>query len=193
MAHPSLSESSEHTRVIRICVTGPECTGKTTLAHRLAAHFGAEHVPEAARLYAERTNRELTSADVEIIAAEHITMADDAARRVIDRGGGAIVFDTDLVSTVVYAKDYYNFASTWLEDEERHRRADLYLLCDVDVPWVSDGIRDRPSDRVTMFNLFANTLAAREAHVTVVRGDWDARWQVAVTACRALLGAGEYR
>ena len=191
MSHPTLSESREHTRVRRICVTGPECTGKTTLAHRLAAHLHAEHVPEAARMYAERANRELRVADVELIAAEHIAMADDAVRRVVDRGGGTLVLDTDLVSTIVYARDYYAFSSRWLDDEERHRRADLYLLCDVDVPWVSDGVRDRPSDRVALFALFADTLRELQARVTIVRGDWDTRWQTALTASAELPGARE--
>ena len=164
-------------------MTGPECTGKTTLAQHLAAHFGAELVPEAARIYAERLHRALTLDDVELIAAEHITMADDAARRVIDRGGGTLVLDQDLVSTVVYGKDYYDFSSEWLTTEARRRAADLYLLCDVDVPWVSDGIRDRPSDRESMFALFANALTVLEVPVTIIRGSWDERWQLALGAC----------
>lgn len=191
MTHPSIAATPEHTPVIQICVTGPECTGKTTLAQRLATHFHAEFVPEAARLYAERINRELRSGDVEFIAAEHIAMADEAARRVIDRGGGILVLDQDLVSTAVYGKDYYNFASDWLTSESRRRRADLYLLCDVDVPWISDGIRDRPGDRAAMFALFADTLRELQAHVTIVRGDWDTRWQTALTASAELPGARE--
>jgi Predicted ATPase/kinase involved in NAD metabolism len=168
-------------------VTGPECTGKSTLAQRLAAHLNAELVPEAARLYAERINRELRETDVELIAAEHIMMADDAARRVIDRGGGTLVLDQDLVSTVVYGKDYYDFSSAWLTGEAVRRQADLYLLCDVDVPWVSDGIRDRPSDRASMFGLFANALVELAAPVAVIRGGWDERWALALTACRLVL------
>lgn len=183
MSHPSIADTPEHTRLRRICVTGPECTGKTTLAQRLAAHFHSEVVPEAARLYAERINRELRSTDAELIAAEHITMADDAARRVIDRGGGTLVLDQDLVSTVVYAKDYYDFSSSWLTTEARRRRADLYLLCDVDVPWVGDGIRDRPSERESMLRLFARALDELALPVLVIRGDWDARWQLALDAC----------
>jgi NadR type nicotinamide-nucleotide adenylyltransferase len=188
MTHPLIAHAPEHTRVRRICVTGPECTGKSTLAQRLAAHFRAELVPEAARLYAERTNRELRCTDVELIAAEHITMADDAARRAIDRGGGSVILDQDLVSTVVYGKDYYDFASDWLTSEAIRRRADLYLLCDVDVPWVSDGIRDRPGDRSSMFGLFANALAELAQPVTRIRGGWDTRWQLALSACNGLLG-----
>lgn len=185
MTHPSIAQTSEHTTVRRVCVTGPECTGKTTLARRLAAHFGAELVPEAARLYAERINRELRESDVELIAAEHITMADDAARRVIDRGGGMLILDQDLVSTAVYGRDYYGFSSPWLTGEAVRRQADLYLLCDVDVPWVSDGIRDRPSERDEMFALFASALAELAGPVARIRGSWEERWRAALDACNA--------
>ena len=187
MPHPSLANQREHIRVHRICITGPECTGKTSLGQRLAAHFGAELVPEAARLYAERVNRELTVNDVELIAAEHVAMADDAARRVIDRGGGTLILDQDLVSTIVYGRDYYDFSSAWLEREARDRHADLYLLCDVDVPWVRDGIRDRPRDREAMFALFDRALAMRAVPVARIRGTWDERWQLALTACQTLV------
>ena len=189
MSHPTIADAQEHTRLRRICVTGPECTGKTTLAQRLATHFSAELVPEAARLYAERINRELRSTDVELSAAEHITMADDAARRVIDRGGGALILDQDLVSTVVYGKDYYDFSSAWLVGEAIRRQADLYLLCDVDVPWVSDGIRDRPRDRASMFTLFASALDELAAPVVLIRGGWDERWHAAHDACVRTLDA----
>lgn len=187
MTHPFIANAPEHIRVRRICVTGPECTGKSTLAQRLAAHFHAELVPEAARLYAERAHRALRSTDVELIAAEHMAMADDAARRVIDRGGGTLVLDQDLVSTIVYGKDYYDFTSAWVTSEAINRKADLYLLCDVDVPWVSDGIRDRPGDRPLMFALFANVLAELAQPVALIRGGWDARWAHALAACTDIL------
>jgi len=170
--------------VRRICVTGPESTGKTTLARRLAESLGTEWVPEASRVYAERVARELTSADVEPIAREHIALADAATERVHAREGKVLVLDTDLLSTIVYARHYYGRSSEWLERQERARRADLYLLCDVDVPWIPDGIRDRPVNRDAMFALFRDALAECGARIAVVRGDWEARWEIALRAVR---------
>ncbi|MEO7711932.1 MAG: AAA family ATPase, partial [Gemmatimonadaceae bacterium] len=70
----------------------------------------------------------------------------------------------------------------WIEREARMRLAHLYLLCDVDVPWVRDGVRDRPTDRRAMFGLFRRSLARRGARVVIVRGDWTARLELARNA-----------
>jgi HTH-type transcriptional regulator, transcriptional repressor of NAD biosynthesis genes len=170
----------------RICVTGPECTGKTTLARRLAEELEAPWVPEAARSYAEQVGRVLTMEDVEPIAREHIAAADAAAAT----GASVVVLDQDLVSTSVYGRYYYGFSSPWLVGEAAARQADLYLLCNVDVPWTPDGIRDRPDDRDEMFRLFREELARRNANTVVIRGDWDARWRTALAAAQHSRRAG---
>ena len=174
-------------RIRRICVTGPESTGKTTLARQLAELTRAEWIPEASRIYAERVDRELVASDVSPIAREHLALADPAAERARSRGAG-LVLDTDLVSTMVYARHYYDAVPAWIRNAERARRADLYLLCDVDVPWVADGVRDRPTDREAMFDQFRRALARRRANVIVVRGEWDARWALARDAVASLQG-----
>jgi NadR type nicotinamide-nucleotide adenylyltransferase len=171
---------------MRVCVTGPESTGKTSLAQRLAEWAKTEWVPEASRSYAERKVEPLGAEDVGPIAREHIALADAAAARARQRGATMLVLDTDLLSTVVYARHYYGAAPRWVERAERERRAELYLLCEVDVPWIPDGIRDRPENREEMFALFERALTSRRAHVVRVRGDWDTRWTTARDAVRTL-------
>jgi NadR type nicotinamide-nucleotide adenylyltransferase len=173
----------------RVCVTGPESTGKTTLAARLAEQAKTEWVPEASRIYAERKGAPLTVADVAPIAREHIALADAAAERARSRGASVLVFDTDLLSTVVYSRYYYGTVESWIERVERARRADLYLLCDVDVPWLPDGIRDRPANRDEMFALVREALVRRKARVVTVRGSWDERWAIAREAIAPLIRA----
>ena len=163
-------------------MTGPESTGKTTLARELAEWLNTEWVPEAARRMAERVARPLAAADVEPIAREHIALADAAAARALASGVRSLVLDTDLLSTLIYARHYYGRVARWIEDAERRRRADLYLLCDVDVPWRPDGVRDRPVDRTTMFAEFERALSRRRASVVVVRGTWSDRSRIALAA-----------
>lgn len=164
---------------MRICLTGPECTGKTTLSRRLAELLGAEWVPESSRAYVERVARTLTIDDVEPIAREHLTRLAQAETTAAERGVTTLVLDADLVSTVVYGAFYYGFTSAWLEAECVRNLADVYLLCDVDVPWVADGVRDQPTERPSMFELFRAALEQRGARFVIIRGDWDARWKQA--------------
>jgi NadR type nicotinamide-nucleotide adenylyltransferase len=170
----------------RVCITGPESTGKTSLAIGLAEWRGTSWVAEASREHAERKGAELDAGDVEPIARVHIAMADDAERRVREAGGGLLVLDTDLVSTAVYARHYYGAVPPAVLDAARARRADLYLLCNVDVPWVPDGVRDRPGDRAGMLEEFQAMLAWLGVQPVLVSGSWAQRWAGATEAVRVL-------
>jgi NadR type nicotinamide-nucleotide adenylyltransferase len=176
---------------VRVCVTGPESTGKTTLARRLAEWVHTEWVPEASRVYAERVRRALLWSDVVPIAKEHVALAEAGSALARAGGSRAIILDTDLVSTAIYSRHYYAAVPRWVAREERRRRADLYLLCDVDVPWVPDGIRDRPTDRDEMLGRFERALQRRQTERVLISGDWDRRWDLARSAVASLLdGAG---
>ena len=159
----------------RICLTGPECTGKSTLAARAQRELGATWVREYARRHAE-THRPLTAADVEPIARGQIA-GEDAAR------GPLVILDTDLISTVVYARHYYGACPRWIEEEARKRRADLYLLLDTDLPWQPDPARDSGGDaREDLFAAFRAALDEFETRWELVSGEWEARWERLRTA-----------
>ncbi len=165
----------------RVVVTGSECTGKTTLARAIAARLGVPCIAEASRAYAEARGGVLSAADVEPIALATLAALDGVV------GGGVIVCDTDLVSTVVYARAYYGSCPSWIEDACVAQRADVYLLCAPDIPWVADGVRDRPTPgaRAAMHDAFATALRDLEARVVPVEGNGDARTERAMAAVRA--------
>jgi NadR type nicotinamide-nucleotide adenylyltransferase len=171
-------------RPVLIVVTGSECTGKTTLAHDLAARFSAPCSPEFAREYLERQARPLGPDDVEPIARGQVAVEDAA----LAGAAGVVIKDTDLVSTVVYAHHYYGGCPAWIEHEARERLGDVYLLLHPDVPWVADGLqRDRPEARVLLHGLFRERLAALGAGVVDIAGAWPARLALAFETVLALL------
>ena len=172
-------------RVRRVVVTGSESTGKSWLAQRLAQRFDTVWVPEFARQYALQKAAPLDALDVEPIARGQIK-AEDA---VLSRAGHLAILDTDLVSTVVYAEHYYEKCPPWIEDFARKRLADLYLLCDIDVPWVPDRARDRPHAREALHAAFQDRLERLGAHYTPIRGTWEEREAGAVAAVDALLAS----
>jgi NadR type nicotinamide-nucleotide adenylyltransferase len=167
-------------RVTRIVLTGSESTGKTTLARDLARHFGTHWVPEQSRSYAERVRRELKADDVGPIASEQITAEDAAIAEAIRRGDRWVFLDTDLLSTVVYARHYYGSCPAWIEAEARARRADLYLLADIDLPWTPDAVRDRPRARDQLHAEFRAALTEFRAEVCLVRGIGELRLSAAI-------------
>lgn len=155
----------------RICLTGPECTGKTALARRAERELGLAWVEEYAREYAEQRGNALTADDVEPIARGQMASLDRAA-------GELLVLDTDLISTVVYARHYYGACPAWIEEEARRRRADLYLLLDTDVAWQPDPARDAGDEaREDLFDAFRAALDEFETKWEIVSGDWEERWR----------------
>jgi NadR type nicotinamide-nucleotide adenylyltransferase len=171
-----------HPRPLRICLTGPECTGKSELAQRLARELGVEWVPEFAREHAETCGHILTDEDVEPIARGEIANLDRA-------NDDLVILDTDLLSTVVYARHYYGACPAWIEEEARRRRADLYLLMDTDLPWTNDLARD-PSDesREDLFDAFRATLDEFEMRWEIVSGVGEVRWEAVWEAVQEAVG-----
>ena len=162
-------------RPLRVVLIGSECTGKTELAEWLAAELRVPRSVEYAREYAEAVGGDtaLTAADVEPIALGQ-RAAEDAAIAAATAGGDAlVVHDTDLLSTSVYATEYYGAGSVpgWVRALLPERRPSLYLLCDIDVPWQDDVVRDPACDRGTMQEAFASAVRAAGVPVVPVRGD----------------------
>jgi len=171
----------------RVVVTGSECTGKTTLAGDLARHFGTVWVAEYAREYLDHNvataGLPLDASDVGRSARGQIATEDRGATM----AKALLVLDTDLVSTTVYARHYYGACLAWIEQAARDRRADLYLLCDIDVPWVADPARDRPHQREQMHALFVEALDALGARYVTIRGSWASRRTAAISAVDSVL------
>ena len=168
----------------RVVLTGSESTGKTTLAAALARHYRVEWVPEYVRGYAERKGAPLTAYDVEPIARGQIALADAA----LADAEGLLLLDTDLFSTLVYGSHYYGELPAWIAPAALARRADLYLLCGIDVPWTPDPGRDRPHAREAMQRLFRETLTGAGCRIVEISGAPTERLARARSAIDALRG-----
>lgn len=175
--------------VRRVVITGPESTGKTTLARRLAERYESAWSPEYVREYLQaRPPRDPPSLvlleDVEPIARGQLE-AEDAAALLASR---VLFCDTDLHSTKVYCEHYFGRCPEWIASAARERRYDLHLLLATDVPWVSDPLRDRPESRDAMLDAFRRELRTAGRRVVEISGSYDARFEEAVRAVDALLG-----
>lgn len=160
----------------RVVLTGSESTGKSTLAARLAGYFGAELVPEFVRGYAESKGGVIEFGDHGPIARGQMALEDEHVARAKD----VVIQDTDLLSTVVYCNHYFGQCPPWIVETAAARRPDLYLLCEIDMPWVEDGVRDRGHMRAEMQQLFRDAVATSGTPFVEVTGDAETRFATAV-------------
>lgn len=174
-------------RPTRVVLTGSESVGKTTLAAQLAVHYGVLAVPEFVREYAAQKGAPLDFRDHGPIAKGQMALEDDYRARATAAGDRLLIQDTDLVSTVTYCHHYFGRCPQFIEDAAVERRPALYLLLDIDVPWVHDGVRDRGDRRDEVQQLFVDTLARLGAPVQLVSGSWDDRFRSAVHRIDTLL------
>jgi NadR type nicotinamide-nucleotide adenylyltransferase len=176
---------------VRVCVVGAESTGKTTLAEELAARFRTCWVPEYGREYSERKlaaegGYDFRSEEFAHIAARQCELEDEAARR----ANKILVCDTDAFATSVWHRRYLGARSLEVEGlAARHRRPDLYLLTDLNTPFVQDGTRDGEQVREWMHETFVEELRAQRRPFQLVSGTRGERLRQSVGYIEDLLAA----
>ena len=166
----------------RICLHGPESTGKSTLGTRLAAHLGCEVVPEYGRAYCEAHGTDIGMAELVHIAQQQDVMNRAAAARAAELDIGQVLFDTDPLIAAVWAEMMFGQRDPWFDSFSSY--ADLYLLLDIDLPFVDDGLRvyASPEQRRRFFDLCKAELDRRGVPYALIRGAGDARFDAALQA-----------
>ncbi len=166
-----------------ICLHGPESTGKSTMATLLAEHFGCEIVPEYGRAYCEEHGTDIGMHDLVVIGERQAAMGRSARARAKDW----LILDTDPVMTAVWADMMLGRRDPWFDhfDEE----ADIYLLLDIDLPWVDDGLRiyGGKDDRQRFFDLSRAELDRRRLPYAIISGDGEPRFHAALNAIERIL------
>jgi nicotinamide riboside kinase len=142
-------------RVCKIVITGPESTGKTELTGQLARHFHGRRVNEYARSYVERLTRPYNYLDVLHIARiqEKEQMQKWTAPKQF------VFYDTDLIITKVWLDLVYGGSPKWIEKAVRESAIDLYLLCNTDIPWIPDKVRENGGEmRHRLFEIYQSEI-----------------------------------
>lgn len=160
----------------RISITGPESTGKSVLAKQLAEYFSTCYVPEIAREYLEQLGRPYEYEDIVKIAREQLNRENTLSLTVKQ----VLFCDTDLLVTKVWSRYKYGKCDPWLETELNYHRYDLYLLCNVDLPWEDDPLREHPLQRRELFEIYRQELDKMKANYRIVSGMGDERLQQAI-------------
>jgi nicotinamide riboside kinase len=162
--------------IIKIAVTGPESTGKTELASGLARHFGDVWVPEFARDYLNHLNRDYTYDDLEIIAKGQI----GEEYRLIKTAKKFLFCDTELSVIKIWSEYKYGKCSREVLRLMQQTPYHLYLLCDTDIPWEYDVLREHPGKGRYFSECFIRELSSRSLPYAVIKGLGAQRLDLAV-------------
>lgn len=168
-----------------ICLHGPESVGKSALTAQLARRLGAERVTEHGRDYCAAHGTDCTMEDLLAIAQTQQAMIEDAKARSDDW----VVTDTDALMTAVWADMMLGARDPWFDRFSDY--ADFYLLLDIDLPFVDDGLRiyGNSAERQRFFDLCKVELERRGVAWALVSGSGDARLENALAAIRRMSGA----
>ena len=176
--------------VKKIVVIGPESTGKSSLCAKLAEHFDSIWCPEFAREYLTVNGKSYQYSDLLTIAQEQLKLEDSFTNELINKQESPLLFiDTDMYVMKVWCEYVFQQCHHFILEQICERKYDLYLLCDVDLPWVQDDLREYPEDgpRQELFQIYKDLLINQNVPWVTISGTYEEREQTAIEAVSRLL------
>ena len=167
----------------KIVITGPESSGKTTLAQALATQFQTEWVPEFAREYLNKIKGEYDENDLVKIAKGQLQSENKIAKTAQNN---LLLCDTDLMTIEIWSIYKYNHCNEFITQKVKTRHYNLYLLCAPDIPWTPDPLREHPTQRLQIFNIYQARLEALNKPYQIITGTPQNRLSQAIKTIQAI-------
>jgi len=163
----------------KIIILGPESTGKSTLCSQLAEYYKTCWCPEFAREYLSERGNNYSFEDLLNIARGQLELEDTMLTQAKN---GFYFIDTDMYVMKVWCEVAFEQCHTWILKQIAARQYDLYFLCDVDLPWVKDELREYPdlNFRKRLFNSYKDILINQKTKWAVISGNDTQRLQTAI-------------
>jgi nicotinamide riboside kinase len=159
-----------------IALLGAECTGKSSLAHALAAHLQSlgrdgVAVSEYLREWCEAHQRTpMLHEQLHIASTQQARIEAAAAQHSI------VIADTTALMTAVYSECVFNDVSLYPAALAQQRAVGMTLVTGLDMPWQADGIqRDGAHVQQQVDQLLRKVLDRAQIPYQVVYGLGDAR------------------
>jgi len=166
-----------------IIITGAESTGKSVLTEGLANHFQLPFIPEFARSYIENLGRKYNYNDVELIAKNQIQQLSEFKQTDIPW----IFSDTWLIITKIWFEEVFGKVPKWLEPEIKKTKIDLFLICDTDLPWEPDPVRENGGEkRLYLQQQYIESIIKYGFNYKIITGKNEDRLQNALNQLKQL-------
>ncbi len=179
----------------KIVILGPESTGKSTLCSQLAAHYGTIWCEEYARAYLLQHGTNYHFEQLLDIAKGQLALEDAAIEHLQQPEGRTdfpyLFIDTDMHVMKVWCEYVFGKCHPFIEGQIVLRQYDLYLLCNTDLPWVKDELREYPdkANRKELFNIYHQLLTRQSTPWAIISGNDEARLQLAIATIDQYFGS----
>ncbi len=180
----------------KIVILGPESTGKSTLCAQLAAHYKSSWVPEYARTYLQDTGNAYAYEDLWEIAKGQKLGAENAEKNyykmhAVAEGKPAypLFIDTDLYVLKIWSEISFDKCDNRILTGIAQTKQDLYLLCNTDLPWVEDPLREYPdlAMRQRILAHYKDAMVNQQVPWVDIKGDYTQRLKIAIEHIDTLL------
>ena len=157
--------------MLKIIVTGPESSGKTTLCEELSKHFNFPFSKEYAREYLEKINKDYNQDDLLKIAKGQLKSEQNMQ-----------LLDTDLITIKIWSEYKYGNCDSWIiaQIEKQKSEKRFYLLCSPDIPWQADTQRENPHNRNRLLKMYSAELSNVEHPFFFIEGQGSKRLKNAI-------------
>src|SRR6478752_5793577 len=196
----------EQKPLIKIAVIGPESTGKSTLCELLAQHYNTQWCPEFAREFLLTHGTDYSYDDLLYIAKGQLAMEDEYTQSLVGSSESGVnssvqdselqipnskllFIDTEMYVMKVWCEFVFGKCHRWVLDKIIERKYDLYLLCNTDLPWVKDELREYPDlkTRDQLYHIYKDIMINQSTPWIDINGDYDERLQKAIKAIDHLM------
>ncbi len=157
----------------RIVITGPESSGKTTLAKKLVEEFNALYVPEYARSYLDLKGTNYELSDIINIAIGQLALAESIEASSCEQP--FMIIDTWMLELRTWAEYKYGVIPEMLETMYREQIPDFYVLCTPDLVWENDPLRENPYDRELLFEIYLSAIIESKVPHDIIIGTGEER------------------
>ena len=166
----------------KIVIIGPESTGKTTLTSQLAEHYNTLWVPEFARDYLIKNGTEYSYDDLLTVANGQVELEETYLSKLNGREESFLFLDTDMYVMKVWCEFVFGKCHNWIIDQVVRRKYDLYLLCNTDLPWIKDELREYPDliSRQKLYHIYKDIVINQPVPWIDISGDYEQRFQKAI-------------